>query len=63
MLCFEAGLLVAGRCPGVPNQGSVLLLLFKEGKKVAHIASELGIGRGSVYRALECAGQVRRSLS
>jgi DNA invertase Pin-like site-specific DNA recombinase len=39
------------------------LRLFKEGKKVAHIASELGIGRGSVYRALESAGQVRRSLS
>src|SRR4029077_8532367 len=26
MLCFESGLLVAGRCPCVPNQGSVLLL-------------------------------------
>jgi hypothetical protein len=38
------------------------LRLFKEGKKVAHIASELGIGRGS-YRALEIAGQAGKSLS
>ena len=35
---------------------------FKDGKKVAHIASELGIGRGSVYRPLERAGQARKSL-
>jgi DNA invertase Pin-like site-specific DNA recombinase len=39
------------------------LRLFREGKKVAHIASELGIGRGSVYRALESTGQARKSLS
>ena len=25
MLCFESGLLLAGRCPGVADQGSVLL--------------------------------------
>ena len=37
--------------------------LFREGKRVAHIASELDIGRGSVYRALETAGQARKSLS
>jgi DNA invertase Pin-like site-specific DNA recombinase len=41
----------------------ITLRLFKEGKKVAHIASELGIGRGSVYRALESAGQAGKSLS
>jgi DNA invertase Pin-like site-specific DNA recombinase len=36
--------------------------LFNEGKKVAHIASALGIGRGSVYRALESAGEAGKSL-
>jgi len=30
--------------------------LYRDGKHVAHIAKELGIGRGSVYRALEAAG-------
>ena len=30
--------------------------LYRDGKRVAHIAKELGIGRGSVYRALEAAG-------
>jgi DNA invertase Pin-like site-specific DNA recombinase len=30
--------------------------LFRQGKKVAHIAKELGVGRGSVYRALEAEG-------
>jgi hypothetical protein len=31
------------------------------GQKVAHIASELGIGHGSVYRALESAGQAHKA--
>ena len=30
--------------------------MFRDGMRVAHIAKELGIGRGSVYRALEAAG-------
>ena len=30
--------------------------LFRDCKRAAHIAKELGIGRGSVYRALEAAG-------
>jgi hypothetical protein len=30
--------------------------LYLDGKRVAHIAKELGIGRGSAYRALEAAG-------
>jgi DNA-binding phage protein len=34
------------------------VLLFRQGKKVAHIAKELGIGRGGVYRALQGAGQL-----
>jgi len=33
-----------------------MLRLYRDGKRVAHIAKELGIGRGSVYRALEAAG-------
>jgi hypothetical protein len=28
---------------------------YRDGKRVARIAKELGIGRGSVYRALEAA--------
>jgi DNA invertase Pin-like site-specific DNA recombinase len=52
-----------GRKPTARAKPQEALRLFKEGKKVAHIASELGIGRGSVYRALESAGETRRSLS
>ena len=52
-----------GRKPTARAKAQDAIRLFKEGKKVAHIATELGIGRGSVYRALESAGQVRRSLS
>ena len=52
-----------GRKPTARVKAQEALRLFKEGKKVAHIASELGIGRGSVYRALESAGETRRSLS
>ena len=30
--------------------------LFKEGRRISHVAEQLGIGRASVYRALERAG-------
>ena len=52
-----------GRKPTARAKAQDALRPFKEGKKVAHIASELGIGRGSVYPALESAGQARKSLS
>src|SRR5262245_44789570 len=41
-----------GRKPTARAKAQDALRLFREGKKVAHIAKELGIGRGSVYRAL-----------
>ena len=41
-----------GRKPTARAKSQDALRLFREGKKVAHIAKELGIGRGSVYRAL-----------
>jgi DNA invertase Pin-like site-specific DNA recombinase len=48
-----------GRKPTARAKAQDALRLFKEGKKVAHIASELGIGR--VYRALESTGQAREA--
>lgn len=44
-----------GRKPTARAKAQDALRLFREGMKVAHIAKELGIGRGSVYRALESA--------
>jgi DNA invertase Pin-like site-specific DNA recombinase len=41
-----------GRKPTARAKAQDALRLFRAGKKVAHIAKELGIGRGSVYRAL-----------
>src|SRR5207249_638981 len=41
-----------GRKPTARAKAADAVRLFQEGKRVAHIASELGIGRGSVYRAL-----------
>jgi DNA invertase Pin-like site-specific DNA recombinase len=41
-----------GRKPTARAKAQDALRLFREGKKVAHIAKQLGIGRGSVYRAL-----------
>jgi DNA invertase Pin-like site-specific DNA recombinase len=46
-----------GRKPTARAKAQEAVRLFNEGKKVAHIAIELGIGRGSVYRALESAGE------
>jgi DNA invertase Pin-like site-specific DNA recombinase len=42
-----------GRKPTARIKAADAVRLFREGKRVAHIAKELGIGRGSVYRALE----------
>ena len=41
-----------GRKPTARAKAADVVRLFREGKRVAHIARELGIGRGSVYRAL-----------
>ena len=41
-----------GRKPTARAKAQDALRLFRQGMKVAHIAKELGIGRGSVYRAL-----------
>jgi DNA invertase Pin-like site-specific DNA recombinase len=45
-----------GRKPTARAKAEDAVRLFRDGKKVAHIAKELGIGRGSVYRALEAEG-------
>ena len=47
-----------GRKPTARAKADDAVRLFREGKRVAHIAKELGIGRGSFYRALEAAGNV-----
>ena len=45
-----------GRRPTARAKGDDAVRLFQEGKRVSDIAKALGIGRGSVYRALEQAG-------
>jgi DNA invertase Pin-like site-specific DNA recombinase len=45
-----------GRKPTARVKSEDAVRLFRGGKRVAHIAKELGIGRGSVYRALEAVG-------
>jgi DNA invertase Pin-like site-specific DNA recombinase len=45
-----------GRKPTARAKAEDAVRLFREGQKVAHIAKQLGIGRGSVYRALQAAG-------
>src|SRR5690348_4900478 len=45
-----------GRKPTARAKAAEAVRLFREGKRVAHIAKQLGIGRGSVYRALSSAG-------
>jgi DNA invertase Pin-like site-specific DNA recombinase len=44
------------RRPTARAKGDDAVRLFQDGKRVADLAKELGIGRGSVYRALEIAG-------
>src|SRR5439155_12453212 len=45
-----------GRKPTARAKADDAVQMFRDGMRVAHIAKELGIGRGSVYRALEAAG-------
>jgi DNA invertase Pin-like site-specific DNA recombinase len=52
-----------GRKPTARAKAEDAVRLFLAGKKVAHIAKELGIGRGSVYRALEAEGLEAEGLA
>ncbi|TPJ72479.1 recombinase family protein [Mesorhizobium sp. B2-6-2] len=45
-----------GRKPTARAKASEAVALFRQEKTVSEIAKSLGIGRGSVYRALEAAG-------
>ena len=45
------------RKPTARAKAADAVRLFVEGKRVAHIAKELGIGGGSVYRAIETASK------
>lgn len=45
-----------GRKPTARVKAGVAVTLFTQGKTVSEVAKEVGIGRGSVYRALEAAG-------
>ena len=45
-----------GRKPTARAKAGVAVALFSKGKTVSEVAKEVGIGRGSVYRALEAAG-------
>jgi DNA invertase Pin-like site-specific DNA recombinase len=45
-----------GRKPTARAKAADAVRLFKEGKRVSQVATALGIGRASVYRALEDAG-------
>jgi DNA invertase Pin-like site-specific DNA recombinase len=42
-----------GRKPTARLKADDAVRMFRSGKRVSHIAKELGIGRGSVYRAIE----------
>jgi DNA invertase Pin-like site-specific DNA recombinase len=45
-----------GRKPTARAKADDAVQKFRNGMRVAHIAKDLGIGRESVYRALEAAG-------
>jgi DNA invertase Pin-like site-specific DNA recombinase len=45
-----------GRKPTARAKAGDAVLLFQQGKSVSEVAKAVGIGRGSVYRALEAAG-------
>lgn len=45
-----------GRKPTARAKAEDVVRLFKAGRTVSQVAEELGIGRGSVYRALEAVG-------
>ena len=45
-----------GRKPTARAKAGEAIVLFREGRTIAEIARTVGIGRGSVYRALEAAG-------
>lgn len=45
-----------GRKPTACAKAEDAVRLFRQGKRVAHIVKELGIGRGSVYRTLQASG-------
>ena len=45
-----------GRKPTARAKADDAVQKFRNGMRVAHIAKDLGIGRGSVYRALDAAG-------
>jgi DNA invertase Pin-like site-specific DNA recombinase len=47
-----------GRKPTARAKSAEAVRMFREGQRIAHIANALGIGRGSVYRAIEVAGRV-----
>jgi DNA invertase Pin-like site-specific DNA recombinase len=45
-----------GRKPTARAKAADAVRLFKEGNRVSQVADQLGMGRPSVYRALEQAG-------
>jgi hypothetical protein len=49
-----------GRRPSARLKADEAVELFKTGRTVTQIANALGIGRGSVYRALETCGMNKR---
>jgi DNA invertase Pin-like site-specific DNA recombinase len=52
-----------GRKPTARAKADDAVQMFRDGRRVAHIAKDLGIGRGSVYRALEAAGLTGETAS